>query len=67
MAPENEEETVELIKKVDDYILYNAGRNWQDPDSNASAYLIEDLGEELSAFVAEEDVYEIYRISSQNS
>ena len=66
-APENEEETVELIKKVDDYILYNAGRNWQDPDSNASAYLIEDLGEELSAFVAEEDVYEIYRISSQNS
>ena len=66
-APEDKDEAVELIKKVDDFIYKNAGRDWQNPDSNASAYLIEDLEDELSSMVAEQDAYEIYRISSQNS
>ena len=66
-APKDKNEAVELIKKVDDFIYRNAGRDWQNPDSNASAYLIEDLGNEFSSMVAEPDVYEMYRISSQNS
>lgn len=66
-APKDKNEAVELIKKVDDFIYRNAGRDWQSPDSNASAYLIEDLGNEFSSMVAEPDVYEMYRISSQNS
>lgn len=66
-APEDKDETVELIRKIDKYIEYNAGRNWQDPDSNASAYLIEDLENEFSGNIREDAAYEIYRIASQNS
>lgn len=66
-APEDEGKTIDIIKEADEFIHKNAGRNWQDPDSNASLYLIEDLEDLFSSRVAEEDIFEIYKISSRNS
>lgn len=65
-APENEVETIEIIKKIDGFIYRNAACNWQEPDSNASLDLREDL-QSLFPFMTEQDIFEIYRISSQNS
>jgi type I restriction enzyme R subunit len=65
-APEDREETIGIIKKIDDFIFKNAGRNWQDPDSNASWDLREDLQILLPTF-SEPEIYEIYRLASQNS
>jgi type I restriction enzyme R subunit len=65
-APEDKDKTIEIINRIDAFIFKNAGRNWQDPDSNASSYLRDDLQAEFPDFT-EQDIYEIYRISSQNS
>ena len=65
-APADDNETIEIIKKIDDFIYRNAGANWQDPDSNASCYLREDLQTMFPAF-SEQDIYEIYRLASQNT
>lgn len=65
-APEDQNEAVEIIKKIDDFIYSNAGLNWQDPDSNASWFLREDLAGLLPTCSAQ-DIYEIYRIASQNA
>ena len=65
-APEDENEVVEIIKKIDNYIYINAALHWQDPDSNASWDLREDLQELFPSF-SEQDIYEIYRLASQNS
>ena len=65
-APEVKDTAVELIKKVNEFIEYNAGLNWQDPDSNASWDLRDDL-QDLLPDMSEQDIYEIYRIASQNS
>jgi type I restriction enzyme R subunit len=65
-APEDKDKTIEIIKRIDAFIFKNAGRNWQDPDSNASWDLRDDLQAEFPDFT-EQDIYEIYRISSQNS
>ncbi len=65
-APDDKDKTIEIIKKIDAYIFKNAGRNWQDPDSNASWDLREDLQSMFPDF-SEQDIYEIYRLSSQNS
>ncbi len=65
-APENQEEAIAIIKQIDDYIYVNAGRNWQDPDSNASWDLRDDLQDKFPS-LTEQDIYEIYRLASQNS
>lgn len=65
-APEEKEATIDLIKKVDEFIHVNAGRNWQDPDSNASWDLRDDL-QAMFPDMSEQDIYEIYRLASQNS
>lgn len=65
-APDDKEEVIEIIKKIDDFIYRNAGANWQDPDSNASWDLRDDLQAMLPSF-SEQDIYEIYRLASQNS
>lgn len=65
-APDNKEEVIEIIKKIDDFVYRNAGANWQDPDSNASWDLRDDLQAMLPSF-SEQDIYEIYRLASQNS
>ncbi len=65
-APENEDETISIIKQIDDFIFRNAGRNWQDPDSNAGWDLREDL-QTMFSDMSEQDIYEIYRLASQNS
>ncbi len=65
-APENKEETVAVIKQIDDFIYQNAGRNWQNPDSNASWDLRDDLQAKFPS-MTEQDIYEIYRLASQNS
>lgn len=65
-APEDKDKTIEIIKRIDAFIFKNAGRNWQDPDSNASWDLRDDLQAEFPDFT-EQDIFEIYRISSQNS
>lgn len=65
-APEDKDETIGIIKQIDDFIYKNAGRNWQDPDSNASWYLRADL-QGLFRTMNERDIYEIYRLASQNS
>jgi type I restriction enzyme R subunit len=65
-APEDKDATIELIKNIDDFIHKNAGRNWQDPDSNASWDLRDDL-QAMYPDMAEQDIYEIYRLASQNS
>lgn len=44
----------------------NAGRNWQDPDSNASWDLRDDL-QSLAPDNERTDIYELYRLASQNS
>lgn len=64
-APEEQGKTIEIIKKIDEFIHRNAGRNWQDPDSNASWDLREDL-KSMFPNMSEQDIYEVYRISSQN-
>lgn len=64
-APEDDEETIKMIKKIDEFIFTFAGRNWQDPDSNASWDLREDF-QAMFPKMDEQDIYEIYRISSQN-
>ena len=65
-APADDNEVIEIIKKIDDFIYRNAGANWQDPDSNASWDLREDLQTMFPSF-SEQDIYEIYRLASQNS
>lgn len=65
-APEDNDETISLIKKIDEFIHINAGRNWQDPDSNASWDLREDL-QGICPDMSEQDIYEIYRLAAQNS
>ena len=65
-APQDTDEAVEMIKKIDDFIFRNAGRNWTDPDSNAAWDLRDDL-KSLFPQMSDQDIYEIYRISSQNS
>jgi type I restriction enzyme R subunit len=65
-APAVDNEVIEIIKKIDDFIYHNAGANWQDPDSNASCYLRDDLQAMFPSF-SEQDIYEIYRLASQNS
>lgn len=65
-APEDKDATINIIKKVDEFIYKNAGRNWQDPDSNASMDLRDDLKAMLPD-MSEQDIYEIYRLAAQNS
>lgn len=65
-APDDENEVIDIIKKIDDFIYHNAGAGWQDPDSNASWYLRDDLQAMFPSF-SEQDIYEIYRLASQNS
>lgn len=65
-APEDKDETIHIIKTIDEFIYKNAGRNWQDPDSNASWDLRDDL-QALFPAMTEQDIYEIYRLASQNS
>ncbi len=65
-APEDKDETIGIIKQIDEFIYVNAGRNWQDPDSNASWDLRDDL-QSLFPTMSEQDIYEIYRLASQNS
>ena len=65
-APNDKKEVIEIIKKIDDFIYKNAARDWQDPDGNASMYLRDDLQALLPTFT-EQDIYEIYRLASQNS
>lgn len=65
-APEDKDETIRIIKTIDEFIYKNAGRNWQDPDSNASWNLRDDL-QALFPAMTEQDIYEIYRLASQNS
>lgn len=65
-APADEHEVIEIIKKIDSFIYRNAGAGWQDPDSNASWDLRDDLQVMFSSF-SEQDIYEIYRLASQNS
>jgi len=65
-APADDNDTIEIIKKIDDFIYRNAGANWQDPDSNASWDLRDDLQAMFPSF-SEQDIYEIYRLASQNS
>ena len=55
-----------LIKKIDKYIYINAGLGWTDPDSNAGFYLREDLRDILPGW-SDEDIFEVYRLASQNS
>ena len=47
-------------------LLQMTGANWQDPDSNASWDLRDDLQAMFPSF-SEQDIYEIYRLASQNS
>jgi len=65
-APVDDNEVIEIIKKIDDFIYRDAGANWQDPDSNASWDLRDDLQALFPSF-SEQDIYEIYRLASQNS
>lgn len=65
-APEDKDATLNIIKKVDEFIYKNAGRNWQDPDSNASMDLRDDL-KAMFPDMSEQDIYEIYRLAAQNS
>lgn len=65
-APNDEQDTMKLIKKIDEFITVYAGRNWQNPDSNASWDLREDLAKELPK-LSEQDIYEIYHLAAQNS
>lgn len=65
-APADECEVIEIIKKIDSFIYRNAGAGWQDPDSNASWDLRDDLQTMFPSF-SEQDIYEIYRLASQNS
>ena len=65
-APADDSEVIEIIKKIDDFIYRNAGANWQDPDNNASWDLRDDLQAMFPSF-SEQDIYEIYRLASQNS
>lgn len=65
-APEDKDATINIIKKVDEFIYKNAGRNWQDPDSNASMDLRDDL-KAMFPDMSEQDIYEIYRLAAQNS
>lgn len=65
-APADECEVIEIIKKIDSFIYRNAGANWQDPDSNAGWDLRDDLQTMFPSF-SEQDIYEIYRLASQNS
>lgn len=65
-APEDKDETIRIIKTIDEFIYKNAGRIWQDPDSNASWDLRDDL-QALFPAMTEQDIYEIYRLASQNS
>ena len=65
-APEDKDETIRIIKTIDEFIYKNAGRNWQDPDSNASWDLRDDL-QALFPAMTEQGIYEIYRLASQNS
>ena len=65
-APEDKDKTIRIIKTIDEFIYKNAGRNWQDPDSNASWDLRDDL-QALFPAMTEQDIYEIYRLASQNS
>lgn len=65
-APKDKDATINIIKKVDEFIYKNAGRNWQDPDSNASMDLRDDL-KAMFPDMSEQDIYEIYRLAAQNS
>ena len=65
-APEDKDETIRIIKTIDEFIYKNAGRNWQDPDSNAS-WDLRDALQALFPAMTEQDMYEIYRLASQNS
>ena len=65
-APEYEEKAVTTIKRIDKFIYENAARNWQDPDSNASWDLRDDL-QAMFPDMSEQDIFEIYRIAAQNS
>ena len=65
-APEDKDETIRIIKTIDEFIYKNAGRNWQDPDSNAS-WDLRDALQALFPAMTEQDIYEIYRLASQNS
>ena len=65
-APEDKDETIGIIKQIDEFIYMNAGRNWQGPDSNASWDLRDDL-QSLFPTMSEQDIYELYRLASQNS
>lgn len=65
-APADDNEVIEIIKKIDDFIYRNAGAGWQDPDSNASWDLRDDL-QAMFPSISEHDIYEIYRLASQNS
>ena len=65
-APTDDNEVIEIIKKIDYFIYRDAGANWQDPDSNASWDLRDDLQALFPSF-SEQDIYEIYRLASQNS
>lgn len=62
----DDNEVIEIIKKIDDFIYRNAGAGWQDPDSNASWDLRDDL-QAMFPSISEHDIYEIYRLASQNS
>lgn len=65
-APEDRDEAVALIKKIDNFIYINAGLGWTDPNSNAGFYLREDLRDILPGW-SDEDIFEVYRLASQNS
>lgn len=63
---DDEQQTIDTIKDIDEYVEYNAGRGWQDPTSTASLELREDLHDMLNGFT-DEQVFKIYSICSQNS
>lgn len=64
-APEDQDDTIKIIQDVDKFIYENAGRNWQDPESNASYDLRDDLASMYPTF-SEQDIFEIYRLAAQN-
>lgn len=59
-------EVVETIKRIDEFVKYNAGRGWQDPSTTASLELRDDLQDLLPGFT-DEQIFKVYSLCSQNS